>query len=460
MPFIAVSAGRSVRRLFQTVGALLRDKSAGPTLLVALALPVVAGAVGVGVDVSSWYIDKRKIQQMADAAALAGARVKAADQANSVVVTVATNDAKRNGYSAATHALAVNSPPGSGAYVNVDGAVEAVVTKELKMLFASVFLGNGSRTISARAVAAVKIVSNPEIGYSVCMLSLIESGEKAIFMNGSGSIAANCAMAAWSTHARSVYLNGSGTIAAYTYLLKGGFYAHGSGKITYIAMPGTYMADGVEDPYADLAQPVVSGPCLKTNYVAGSSDPDLQPGRYCGGILNSGSGTVWLTAGTYYIDGGNVSNSGSGSILCRDCTPGSGKGVTLVFTSSVSSSLIGGLFSNGSGRIILPAPGPEAGEPYTGVVVYQDRRASAALQMWGSYLNGSGGDLLSGVVYLPTRSAHLNGSGMVGGDGMACLSIIAQKIELIGSGKFEATDCGAMGAVVPKPKIVTLMLVE
>ena len=82
------------------------------------------------------------------------------------------------------------------------------------------------------------------------------------------------------------------------------------------------------------------------------------------------------------------------------------------------------------------------------------------MAQWGAYLNGSGGDQLSGIVYLPSRSVHLNGSGTVTDTGKACMSVIAQKIELIGSGTIQTTDCGLMGAEVPKPRTVALVLVE
>jgi hypothetical protein len=277
-------------------------------------------------------------------------------------------------------------------------------------------------------------------------------------MNGSGSVVAkDCSMAAHSTHARSLYLNGSGSIKGYTALLKGGYYKNGSGNFVFSAPAATYLSEVIADPYAELANPVVSGACLKTNYVA-TSGAVLQPGRYCGGILNSGSGVVYLNPGTYYIDGGNVENSGSGSIECNGCT--GDLGVTLVFTSSGSTSLIGGLFSSGSGRIVMSAPGPTSGEPYVGMVVYQDRRASAAVTEFGFYLNGSGIDLFSGLVYVPSRSAHLNGSGTVSETGKACMSITALKINLNGSGTMQTTDCGLMGAEVPKPKQVGILIVE
>lgn len=455
------AAARSVRpfRLTAFARRMLRDTTAGTTTFVALAAPVIIGALGIGVDTSAWYMEKRKLQQMADSAALAGARVKAANQPGTVVVNVATNDAKRNGYSATTHTLAINNPPTSGPNMESDGAVEAIVTTQLKTLFAGFTIGGDPRTLSARSVAAVKVMTDAEIRKTVCMLSLATSGQKAIFMNGSGTVTAkDCSMAAHSTDSKALYLNGSGTIKGFTAMLKGNLYVNGSGGYVFTAPAATYQTKVVEDPHADLVIDGMPLTCTSENYVA-SGSATIQPGRYCGGILNSGSGTLTLAPGTYYIDGGNVENSGSGSIVCGDCS--GDLGVTLVFTSGLSTGTnIGGLFSNGSGKIVLPAPGPTSGQPYVGVVVFQDRRASAAIEEFGVALSGGGGDRLSGAVYTPKRTVHLNGSGMIGENGKACLSIVALKIEMIGSGTIETTDCGSMGTVVAMPKTVALLLVE
>lgn len=446
---------------FKWLRDVARDRSAGTTTMIALALPMVVGGAGIGIDVSSWYGEKRKLQQAADAAAMGGARMKAAGQLNTIIVTAATNDAARNGHVvSAAHTIVVNTPPTAGAYAADSNAVEAIVTRPLKSLFSASFMGTTARTISARAVATVKSVADPEVRKSLCMLSLATSGEKAIFLNGDGAIAAsNCSISAHSTDSKALYLNGSGSITAYTAFLKGGSYANtsGSGGLYFTVPASTYSANTIEDPYADLANPTVSGPCAQTNY-DNTGTTTIQPGRYCGGIRNSSSGTLRLAAGTYYIDGGNVENTNSGSIVCSNCTGDAG--VTLVFTSSGSTDLIGGLFSNGSGTITLPAPGPSAGQPYTGIVVYQDRRASAGVAEFGVLLNGSGGDRLSGVVYAPKRTVHVNGSGTVADTGKACMSIIALKITLNGSGTIQTTDCGLMGAQLPKPTTVDVAMVE
>jgi Flp pilus assembly protein TadG len=147
------SARSRIGRVVAGFSRLLRDTTAGTTTLVAFATPVFVGALGVGVDTSAWYIEKRKIQQQADAAALAGARVKGLGQTNTTAQAVATRDAQRNGFTAsATSTMTFNSPPTSGTYTGKSTAVEVKITKQLPSLFSSYLLGSSARTITGRAV--------------------------------------------------------------------------------------------------------------------------------------------------------------------------------------------------------------------------------------------------------------------------------------------------------------------
>lgn len=156
-------AAKSVRpfRLIAFARRMLRDTTAGTTTFVAFAAPVFLGALGVGVDTSVWYLEKRQVQQQADAAALAGARVKGLGQNNTTALAVATRDAERNGFVASgTSTLIFNSPPTSGGYTNKSTAVEVKITKRLSSMFSSYLLGSSARSITGRAVGYTPYVQS------------------------------------------------------------------------------------------------------------------------------------------------------------------------------------------------------------------------------------------------------------------------------------------------------------
>jgi len=140
-------AGAWVLHLLRT------DERGGTTIMVALSVPVVVGGLGVGVDTGAWYMEKRRVQQIADAAALGGARALSAGQNLSTAQAIANRDAARNGYTTATGAsIVVNSPPTSGVYAGKSGAVEVIVTRRLPSLFSAYALGSTARSVSGRSV--------------------------------------------------------------------------------------------------------------------------------------------------------------------------------------------------------------------------------------------------------------------------------------------------------------------
>ena len=56
-----------------TLDALFRDRRANVFILAAFGLPLVIGGTGLGIDTIQWTLTQRKLQRMADSAALAGA---------------------------------------------------------------------------------------------------------------------------------------------------------------------------------------------------------------------------------------------------------------------------------------------------------------------------------------------------------------------------------------------------
>jgi Flp pilus assembly protein TadG len=143
---------------------LLRDNKGGAAILVALSLPVVISALGLGVDTGAWYVEANRVRQIADSAALGGARAMASGLGLSTAQGFAQRDAARNGYTGTTgDSLVVNSPPTSGAYAGKKGAVEVIATRTLPSLFSRYILGATARTVSSRSVAYSPPVQNKNL---------------------------------------------------------------------------------------------------------------------------------------------------------------------------------------------------------------------------------------------------------------------------------------------------------
>ena len=149
--------------------SLARDTRGGTALMVGFSIPVVIGALGLGVDTGMWYLEKRRIQQVADTASLAMVRALQGGSTVAVAKQVATRDAERNGYVASvSETLTINSPPTSGAYAGNANAAEVVVSKKLPLFFSAYFLSN-TRTLSARSVSYQQMTLGKNVEVSLML---------------------------------------------------------------------------------------------------------------------------------------------------------------------------------------------------------------------------------------------------------------------------------------------------
>ena len=79
-------------------------------MVFALALPLVVGGAGFGVETTYWYYRSMQLQAAADAAAHAGAIERRAGSDEGAVEAVAVMAAGENGFDAGSGAAEVNAP--------------------------------------------------------------------------------------------------------------------------------------------------------------------------------------------------------------------------------------------------------------------------------------------------------------------------------------------------------------
>ena len=95
-----------IRRLFN-------DRAGGVMTYAALLAPIVIGAAGLSVDVSSWHLHHKVARSAADAAAISGALELLRTGTGQVNATVLAA-AQRNGFENGEDTIVINSPPLSG----------------------------------------------------------------------------------------------------------------------------------------------------------------------------------------------------------------------------------------------------------------------------------------------------------------------------------------------------------
>ena len=152
MNFVAsrLNAMKSTLRKFS------RDTRGTIIIMLALAMPLLVGFLGLAVDVTNWYLSKREAQTAADAAALAGAYQLYHTNDTGIAYTAAHSGAGNNGFqNGGAQSVTPQSPPSTGGYTGDSTAVEVTIGESQTLYLASIILGSAVN-VSTRAVAAAQ----------------------------------------------------------------------------------------------------------------------------------------------------------------------------------------------------------------------------------------------------------------------------------------------------------------
>jgi hypothetical protein len=395
-------------------GAILaasRDERGSTAIILAIALPVIAGFIALGVEVAYWQVTHRTLQDRADLAAYAAAFDLAAGASQTQVRERARQEATRNGFDEQTGTITVNQPPLTGAFTG-DTAVEVILTQSAPLYLSRLFI-NIERGFRARAVARVRTE-----GARGCIVSLENSASDAVQFTGNAEISLNgCDVFANSTHTFAVRTGGNARLTTQCVGTAGGFAQHGNSSMTLTdcEAPRQYQPP-VADPFANVPEPAVPGGCTPHPDLGGppSKQHTVDPGRYCNGLHLRAN--VTLTPGIYAIDGGTFRINANSTI--------SGSGVLFYLYNGAK------LEFNGNTTINLSAK--DSG-PYDGILVFSER----AGPLRTSVINGNASSQVTGAFYLPNQEMQFQGNGTVGGD---CSPVVARRLYFRGNTRF-SYDC-------------------
>jgi hypothetical protein len=355
-------------------------------------MPVVVGVMAVSLDGGLLYLQRRQAQSVADAAALAGAYQLYNGSNFSVAQSSAIAIGTQNGVTIAPSSV---TSPRSG-YVAVS------VTSSQPRFFSAVW-GSGNLSVTATAIArgTTSAYSNAAI------LVLAGSGTSVTLSSTTQVTAANGSVVVDSNSSVSILSSGSPTITTPELDLSGGIRYSGSNpnnatttKIGQVSTP---------DPLASVSAPSSSGMTVQSSSTLSlsSGTTTLNPGVYTGGLAISGSASVYLNPGVYYINGGGINMSGPSSII--------GSGVMIYNTGG------GAINLSGAGNISL---NPMISGTYAGITMFQDRSNTASATL-------SGGSNISntGTFYFPSATLTLSGTS---GTAAVGAQVIANKLALSG----------------------------
>lgn len=432
-----------------------RDAADGQIIvLFALSLLVILGIAALVFDVGQSFVDRRKEQNVADAAALAAARYlpscpKPQSASNCpAAVTAAVDLATSQGYTDGSNGahVTVKIPPGTESeYAGAADTVEVQISSVRGSVFGGVF-GRWSATTGALGVA------QNSTGYSLpySLLALDPHGCGVNKITGTGGVTVGGTVHVDSDcSSQALLLSGNGVLTAPECDVVGAVQVSGGATDHCASQPSGVTVFG--DPLRELPPPPLPALPAAVEWISGGSHPipagcpgssspasaanpvtcsftssyasyvfRLYPGFYPGGLSFQG-GTFYLEPGIYWLGGGGYSQNGTGNAVISTAPGGTtlGGGVLFYLTQDPDPTIQAGCvtaptgpgcfagWSMNGGASNLQIQGMQSG-PYAGMVIYVDRTyAGATVQLNGASTSFS----LTGTVYAPSAVVTINGNG-------------------------------------------------
>jgi Flp pilus assembly protein TadG len=412
--------------MWKCLSALRENRSGNAMMLTALAMPVLVGATGYGVDTAQWYMWKRELQHSVDQAAIGGAYARAygatGNYQTRALQEFNANQALTADFTATPSISLTNYSGGTNNAV----LVTATATRRLPF---SGSLFDSAATIAVSATAKFAAGGT----YSACFVALRETGT-AFSVGGNATVRANCGLGALSCDANALVIDGNANVTT-----------------TAITTCGTadvppnlqgLVSEGVttlEDAYADLAIPEPTNATPnRTIACTGTGRNRIarpQPGRYVGGITVSCATT--FASGIYFVDGGRLDLTYNASVV--------GNNVLFVLMNGATLQL-GGM---GNAAAVQLSPMTKAQLEALG---YSSTTADALSKMLivqdpdtntnevSMQINGNATITMSGVMYLPKGNVQINGNARSASN--LCFQISAYTLDIRGNAYLD-TLCSA-----------------
>jgi len=417
---------------------LRTDQRGNVAVLTALLLPALMGAMGIGFEISNWYVTKRSMQNAADAATIAAATNGAAGYATEAKAVAAVYGFVDGVNNVSVTAINTAACPGGG------NTCYSVSITALVPLYVSPIIGfrgdadaNSSpgKRLNSAAVATFTTTQVP-----VCLLALGLTGAQDIVTNGNPRANfAGCSVMA-NTSSR---CNGSNLNAPYGL-------AHGTnsgcGIIQVSGVPT------VSDPFSALAANIPPNNCGSyPQEPTHNNDPDLPASNKWQGT-QSLNGNVQV-CGDLKLTGDVIIDAPTGAVLVIEngqldtnghrFATANGSALTVVFSGTNGGSYVHAPTGGG----ILDITAPTSGV-WSGVALYQDPNLTTGVNI--SDAGNSPTWDITGLVYAPNASVRLSGAVNKSSNGQSCFVMVMNDITINGTGDIAETGgCRAAGLTMP-----------
>ncbi len=417
-------------------------------------MPVLVGGMGLGVEVSYWYMQQQAMQNAADTAAVAAATAGGTsydEEARGVAARYGFVHGVNN-VSVAVHDNAACPSGGTGCF-------RVTITKLVPLFLSPVvgYAGNatvtsvqngGTVTSKQTALAAAAVARREDTPRKYCILAMGEDGAKWDFLlnGGAKSDLDNCGIMSNDT----LNCNGNGGIAPYADSPHGDPDPSACGLTAH-----TRPAQKIVDPYEKLTVHIPTFTCagytrtsiqqstLATSdaEASGLDQKDLpntvaiKP--YCGDVQLTGDVNFGASPTVLVIKNGDLDLDGHKL---------SGSALTVIFTGSdgTTSHIPKGSKNGSALAITAPTTGP-----WKGVALYQDPRLTTNIDITEAG-NSPTWDI-TGLVYLPNAAVIVKGVVNKDATEAACFVMLVDSLTVSGTGKIltNGDKCDDIGLSLP-----------
>lgn len=357
---------------------LFADRSGNFGMLAALAAVCLSVGVGASIDYSRALAERNHIQQSLDAGLLAAmAKSTVQEQRdtieNMLLANAAGADLIGSGFDFDTNLSVVK---------NADGSVTATLNDSIETSFMRI-VGRNSLAIRVKSTA----IATGGTSSGTCIWSLGSSGQDVLINSGATVQSTQCRLDAHSTANPAFIMNSGSTIKFTKFCVKGTNYIKNGGTLANLETGCSVTAD----PYAGtLPEPTLPSTCTTSGYPNGTTF-SLAPGMHCDVGFN-GSPTITFQPGLHIIKGRMIINSGAKVIA---------NGVTFYFPDTNSE-------IRANGALTFTGTAPTTGT-YKGILMFEKTSNAANNANKTQYIfNGSNGETLEGIIYLPNRNVTYN----------------------------------------------------
>ena len=417
-----------------------KDKRGNASLIFGITSIPLAMIASMAVDYGNSVRIKNELQAAVDAGVLAAATAIANGEDNTSKTQIAEDTFFAN--------LSDNTLSGFSATPNTtvslpDKEVTMTVNVENTRMISTLLSDHVDINVSATAIV--------DDGNPICMLSLNETADEALYLNGTADVIANgCSIHVNSNDPRALRQVGSGSGTAESFCVNGDY--EGS---NYTPMPNNTCRQE-EDPLAENWADHWTTAAIDTSvcdynsadfFPVGTSIELLQPGVYCGSFeVKNGDTAILLEGGDslYTFVNGDITIQAGGTMrnfsLAADGVTAPA-GFTLPTQADPAETAIILAGNAPSGVFEVKSTGGNHGDlwlkakatgTFAGIALSQ--HPDAVLAGNDVHLITGGGDVeINGIVYFPVQPLKVTGGGTIGNTADQ-FAIIADMIEVEGNG--------------------------